>query len=80
MSAPADFTYDSKDSLPKAWHMEYRNSFPHATVTFTVVAVTFEEAIQKGDKVIFGLQRTGTWIDRDKTYNVRKTYNLLGDK
>jgi len=45
----------------KLWHMEYYNSYPNVRVEFTIIAPTFEDAIEKGNEAIKSLKRTATY-------------------
>lgn len=44
----------------KKWQMEYYSA-DTGRIYFTVFANTFEEAVQKGDSIISGLRRVGTY-------------------
>lgn len=49
------------DENDKLWQMEHYCPYPNIRTRFTVIASTFEEAVQKGDEAINKLYRTATY-------------------
>lgn len=45
----------------KIWRLEYYYPLPNIRFSFTVEAETFEDAVIKGNNIVSGLRRVGTY-------------------